>query len=67
MLMVAVLQKLDVDGSNYVDSKEWGRHLSDNFAMLKEAFGGATKGDVGFKFRQIDAYVSMPLRPEGPD
>ena len=51
----ALFDSLDADHDGNVSSSEWGRSLGRNFNAMSKAFGGATKAEVGKKFKTIEA------------
>ena len=53
-LLKKVFESLDANGDGAVSSKEWGKGLSKNAAVLKKFFGGATLAELGKQFKQLD-------------
>jgi len=45
---------MDRNADGEVSSKEWGRHLSENFNKLQGVFGGKTKREVGKFFNKFN-------------
>ena len=49
-----LFDSLDADGDGAVSSKEWGRGVGRNKAIMQRYFGGATVGEVGRMFSKIN-------------
>jgi len=45
---------MDRNADGKVSSREWGRHLSENFSKLQGVFGGKTKREVGKFFNKFN-------------